>query len=367
MLSTALKAWLPDPALLAEEQNKQQTDPVSSHTTLGAALDFLLLSAPRLRLLFPPFFASFSETYPSSMAVLNLLLQNCTALSEEQVIYMLVPCPGCQGQLFCHDLSPQTLKLLQFSMTLHSLCWPSWFEKRGGGLSSSSPWCHSQHSIPKEMPQEHQHRVPKVPAETADVFWTQIEASPPASEDQDYEDVLEAHPTQLLLLGAALSVPEAPECPWRRKPWPRAVPAAAAEASPAQHRVRDAVTFTGQQTPGSCPWPVSSQGPPHALGPCWRCWRGFIWAGASQEGGRAGARGCRVTCGKHRAVPSREGRQDSGRADELVGPVQAVLGAVPAQPPGDAGAELEVHRAAAPPLLPTRGAGGHWEGQKTGN
>lgn len=94
-----MKAWLPDPALLAEEQNKQQTDPVSSHTALGAALDFLLLSALRLQLPFPPFFANFSETYPSSMAVLNLLLQNCTAL---QVIYLLVPCPGCQRQLLCH-------------------------------------------------------------------------------------------------------------------------------------------------------------------------------------------------------------------------------------------------------------------------
>lgn len=88
ILRTAWKAWLPDCALLAEEQNKQQTDPVSSHTTLGAALDFLLLSAPRLTLPFPPFFASFSETHPSSMDVLSLMLQNCTALSEEQVIYL---------------------------------------------------------------------------------------------------------------------------------------------------------------------------------------------------------------------------------------------------------------------------------------
>lgn len=96
-----MKAWLPDPALLAEEQNKQQTDPLSSHTALGAALDFPLLSAPRLRLLFPPSFANFSGTYPSSMAVLSLLLQNCTALREVQLIYMLVPCSGCPGQLHC--------------------------------------------------------------------------------------------------------------------------------------------------------------------------------------------------------------------------------------------------------------------------
>lgn len=66
-----------------------------------------------------------------------------------------------------HDLSPQTLKLLQFSLPLHSLCWPSWFEKRaGGGLSSISPWCHSQHSMPMEESQEHQHRALKVTAET---------------------------------------------------------------------------------------------------------------------------------------------------------------------------------------------------------
>lgn len=48
----------------------------------------------------------------------------------------------------------------------------------------------------------------------------------------------------------------------------------------------------------------------------------------------------------------------SGCADELVGPAPAVLDAIPAQPPGDAGAELVVHRAAAPPLRPARGAGG---------
>lgn len=76
ILRTALKAWLPDCALLAEEQNQQQTDPESSHITLGAAPDFLLLSAPRLRLPFPPFFANFSESHSSSMAVLNLMLQN---------------------------------------------------------------------------------------------------------------------------------------------------------------------------------------------------------------------------------------------------------------------------------------------------
>lgn len=76
---------------------------MSSHTTLGAALDFLLLSAPRLTLPFPPFFASFSETHLSSVAVLSLLLlQNCTALSEEQVIYTLLPCPSSQGQPLCH-------------------------------------------------------------------------------------------------------------------------------------------------------------------------------------------------------------------------------------------------------------------------
>lgn len=147
-------------ALLAEEQNKQQTDPVSSHTTLGAALDFLPLSAPRLTLPFPPFFASFSETHPSSMAVLSLLLQNCTAFSEEQLFIYADSLPWLSGTATLsqgHDLSPQALKLLQFSMQFHFLCWPSWFEKRaGGGLSSSSPQCHSQHSIPKEVSQEHQ-------------------------------------------------------------------------------------------------------------------------------------------------------------------------------------------------------------------
>lgn len=47
-LKTALKVWPPDPALLAEERNKQRTDPMSSHSALGAALRFLLLSALRL-------------------------------------------------------------------------------------------------------------------------------------------------------------------------------------------------------------------------------------------------------------------------------------------------------------------------------
>lgn len=65
--------------------------------------------------------------------------------------------------------------------------------------------------------------------------------------------------------------------------------------------------------------------------------------------------------------PQQGGASGSSSADELVGPAQAVLDAIPAQPPGDAGAELEVHRGAAPPILPTRGAGSHWEGQKTGN
>lgn len=37
-------------------------------------------------------------------------------------------------------------------------------------------------------------------------------------------------------------------------------------------------------------------------------------------------------------------------ADVLIRPVEAVLDAVPAQPPRDAGAVLVEHRAAAPPL-----------------
>lgn len=45
-------------------------------------------------------------------------------------------------------------------------------------------------------------------------------------------------------------------------------------------------------------------------------------------------------------------------ADILIGPVEAVLDAVPAQPPGDAGAVLVEHRAAAPPPRPAQGAGG---------
>lgn len=160
-----------------------------------------------------------------------------------------------------------------------------------------------------------------------------------------------------------------PSASTEEKPRPRAVPAVAAEASPAQHSIepvlpmQEVLTLTRQQIPGSCPtdsvpapWLVSLH-----------CWGGFAWAGASQAGGRAGLQGSRVTCGKHPAVPSRDGCQDSGCADELVGPAQAVLDAIPAQPPGDAGAELVVHRAAAPPLPPARRAGGHWEGRKTGN
>lgn len=54
-------------------------------------------------------------------------------------------------------------------------------------------------------------------------------------------------------------------------------------------------------------------------------------------------------------------------ADILIGPVEAVLDAVPAQPPGDAGAVLVEHRAAAPPPRPAQGAGGRWERWKTGN
>lgn len=89
-------------ALLAEEQNKQQTDPVSSHTTLGAALNFLLLSAPRLTFPFPPFFANFSETHPSSMAVLNLLCKTEQPSVKSSYLFMLILCPGFQGQLLCH-------------------------------------------------------------------------------------------------------------------------------------------------------------------------------------------------------------------------------------------------------------------------
>lgn len=96
-------------ALLAEEQNKQQTDPVSSHSTLRAALDFLPLSAPRLTLPFPLFFASFSETHPSSMPVLSLLLQNCTAFSEEQLFIYADSLSWLSGTATLsqgHDLSP---------------------------------------------------------------------------------------------------------------------------------------------------------------------------------------------------------------------------------------------------------------------
>lgn len=61
------------------------------------------------------------------------------------------------------------------------------------------------------------------------------------------------------------------------------------------------------------------------------------------------------------------GAKASRSADILIGPAEAVLDAVPAQPPGDAGAVLVEHRAAAPPLRPARGTGSHWEGWKTGN
>lgn len=65
--------------------------------------------------------------------------------------------------------------------------------------------------------------------------------------------------------------------------------------------------------------------------------------------------------------PALLGANTSRSADILIGPAEAVLDAIPAQPPGDAGAVLVEHGAAAPPLRPTRGAGGHWKGQKTGN
>lgn len=44
------------------------------------------------------------------------------------------------------------------------------------------------------------------------------------------------------------------------------------------------------------------------------------------------------------------GAKTSWSADILIGPADAVLDAVPAQPLGDAGAVLVEHRAAAPPL-----------------
>lgn len=65
--------------------------------------------------------------------------------------------------------------------------------------------------------------------------------------------------------------------------------------------------------------------------------------------------------------PALLGARTSRSADIFIGPAEAVLDAIPAQPPGDAGAVLVEHRAAAPPLQPAWGAGGHWEGWKTGN
>lgn len=54
----------------------------------------------------------------------------------------------------------------------------------------------------------------------------------------------------------------------------------------------------------------------------------------------------------------------SWSADILIGPAEAMLDAIPAQPPGDAGTVLVEHGAAAPPLRPTWGAGSHCKGWK---
>lgn len=203
------------------------------------------------------------------------------------------------------DLSTKPLKLLQFSMPLHSLCWPSWFEKR-----TEVAWAAAPHGVtpstafPRKCPRSIINTEPSksLLKPSADVFWTQIEASPPASEDQDYEVVLEALLTQLLLLRAVLSVQNVPGAVKHLQQSIQSV-LPAKEVSPSH----------GSRLLAAVPQPVSSQGLSHALGSCWVslcCWGGFAWAGASQEGGRAWARGSRVTCGKRPAVPSREGHQD---------------------------------------------------------
>lgn len=87
-----------------------------------------------------PFFANFSanasQPHGCSQPV-KLLLQNCTALREVCFIYMLVPCPGLQGQLHGHrgtviyPHSPWQLSASVFlAITLSALAFMVWEERR---------------------------------------------------------------------------------------------------------------------------------------------------------------------------------------------------------------------------------------------
>lgn len=161
--------------------NRYRVIPHCPRSSCGTWFSAGLCSEAATFFFFPPFFAIFSANSSQPLSCsqpAELLLQNCTALTEVYFIYTPVPCPCPAGTATMvtgtatwsqghGDLSPQTLKHpLQSSLPLHSPCWPSWFKSVGGGQCSSSLPCHSQHSVPEEASWEHQCRASTAAAET---------------------------------------------------------------------------------------------------------------------------------------------------------------------------------------------------------
>lgn len=254
----------------------------------------------------------------------------------------------------------------------------------------------------------------------ADVLWTQTQASPPAREDQECEDVSEgnanpragkAHLTQLLLFRVVLNVPSS-GCLQRYQhvhtgeaPHPGLAshgvcvasgwwsPAACTQPIELSSQCCKTVICPGRRdlpsrngrTCEAVPQPVSV-GITYGMGchrleaqhfipvqchcvpvraPLMRSCLGWSFPSGWQS--RKTPRLKDDNAGSTLQSPVLLGAKTLRSADILIGPAVAVLDAVPAQPPGDAGAVLVDHRAAAPPLRPARGAGSRWEGWKTGN